>query len=122
MQLSGHPGSLAPAGPGTIWKKQPGDVNEAWVYEALMNDCARGLVPTFYREVTYEGERFIELSDLLYDFNDPAVMDIKIGNRTFLECEVTNTKARKDLYEKVSFVSQRIGSIFGGKAAFFEHR
>lgn len=45
---------------------------------------------------------FIEMQDLLYDFTNPCVMDIKMGTRTFLESEVSNTKARKDLYEKVS--------------------
>ena len=44
------------------------------------------------------------MRDLLYDFNNPSVMDIKIGTRTFLESEVSNTKARNDLYLKVSFV------------------
>lgn len=42
------------------------------------------------------------MRDLLYDFHNPCVMDIKMGTRTFLESEVSNTKARKDLYEKVS--------------------
>lgn len=101
VQLSGHPGSLAPAGPGTIWKKQPGGTNESWVYEALMKDVAREVVPKFYKEITYEGERFIEISDLLHGFNNPSMMDIKVGNRTFLESEVTNNKARNDLYLKM---------------------
>lgn len=43
------------------------------------------------------------MQDLLYNFHNPSVMDIKMGTRTFLESEVTNTKARHDLYEKVSF-------------------
>ena len=86
MQLSGHPGSFAPAGPGTLWKKQGSDNNERVVYEALMKDSARDIVPRFDREVCYKGESFIE---------------IKLGTRTFLESEVTNTTARADLYQKV---------------------
>jgi 1D-myo-inositol-triphosphate 3-kinase len=101
VQLSGHPGSFAPAGPGTLWKKQGSDNNERVVYEALMKDSARDIVPRFDREVCYKGESFIEMQDLLYGFTDPNVMDIKMGTRTFLESEVTNTTARADLYQKV---------------------
>ena len=45
---------------------------------------------------------FIEMEDLLYGFEDPCVMDIKIGTRTFLESEVKNSTPRADLYKKVS--------------------
>ena len=102
VQLSGHPGCFAPAGPGTLWKKQGSDNNERVVYEALMRDVARDIVPKYDREVYYKGESFIEMQDLLHGFTDPHVMDIKMSTRTFLESEVTNTMARSDLYQKVS--------------------
>ncbi|XP_044004088.1 inositol-trisphosphate 3-kinase homolog [Aphidius gifuensis] len=38
---------------------------------------------------------------LLFGFNDPYVMDIKLGTRTFLETEVSKKIARNDLYEKM---------------------
>ncbi|XP_076056473.1 inositol-trisphosphate 3-kinase-like protein isoform X2 [Oratosquilla oratoria] len=101
VQLSGHPGSLAPAGPGTIWKKRNADAFETAAYQSLMHDSARDIVPTFFREISYQGEYFIEMADLLYDFHNPSVMDIKMGTRTFLESEVSNTKAREDLYYKM---------------------
>lgn len=102
FQLSGHPDCFAPAGPGTIWKKCSGGT-EAIVYEALSKEPAlRDIVPRFLREVEYGGETFIELQDLLHNFRDPHVMDIKMGTRTFLESEVQNTFAREDLYLKVS--------------------
>lgn len=44
---------------------------------------------------------FIEMQDLLHGFTDPNVIDIKMGTRTFLESEVTNTTGRSDLYQKV---------------------
>ncbi len=47
------------------------------------------------------GTGFIEMQDLLHGFTDPNVIDIKMGTRTFLESEVTNTTARSDLYQKV---------------------
>lgn len=105
FQLSGHPDCFAPAGPGTIWKKRSGGPENAEreVYEALSSDPAlRDIVPRYFREVEYRGEKFIELQDLLHGFSDPHVMDIKMGTRTFLESEVQKTTARPDLYQKVS--------------------
>lgn len=51
------------------------------------------------------GETYLELQDLLQGFKDPAVMDIKMGRRTFLESEVTNTNLRNDLYKKMIAVA-----------------
>lgn len=101
VQLSGHEGSLAPAGPGTIWKKRPPDNAEVKAYEALTNDVIHDMVPRYYKDVEYNGEHFIEMEDLLFNFKNPCIMDIKMGTRTFLESEVQNNKARNDLYEKM---------------------
>lgn len=107
FQLAGHPGSLAPAGPGTVWKRRaagdhPAHNPERDAYEAL-GSCPhmRSAIPRYYRELEYGGERFIELQDLLHGFRDPHVMDVKMGTRTFLEDEVSNARARPDLYEKM---------------------
>ncbi|XP_023948224.2 inositol-trisphosphate 3-kinase homolog isoform X7 [Bicyclus anynana] len=107
FQLSGHPGSLAPAGPGTVWKRRaagdhPAHNPERDAYEALAA-CPhmRSAIPRYYRELEYGGENFIELQDLLHGFRDPYVMDVKMGTRTFLEEEVSNARARHDLYEKM---------------------
>lgn len=104
FQLSGHPDCFAPAGPGTIWKKRGGGPENAEreVYEALSSEPAmRDVVPRYFREVEYRGEKFIEIQDLLHGFSDPHVMDVKMGTRTFLECEVQKTTARPDLYQKM---------------------
>ncbi|XP_041374297.1 inositol-trisphosphate 3-kinase homolog isoform X2 [Gigantopelta aegis] len=103
IQLAGHPGSFAPAGPNTIWKKRITKENyETKTYEALMDDPnTESIIPCFYREVEYNAEFFIEIEDLLQHFNDPNIMDIKMGKRTFLESEVKNAVLRKDLYEKM---------------------
>ncbi|CAG2165287.1 unnamed protein product [Oppiella nova] len=101
VQLSGHEDSFALAGPGTIWKKRSSDDTEVRAYEALMNDSMCEMVPKFFRDVFYNGDYFIELEDLLFEYKDAAIMDIKMGTRTFLEDEVTNTKARQDLYDKM---------------------
>nr|KAG5688145.1 hypothetical protein BaRGS_028438 [Batillaria attramentaria] len=102
IQVAGHPGSFAPAGPNTIWKKRMEKENyETKTYQALMDEPLRDMVPTFHREVEYNGEYFIEMEDLLQHFSDPNIMDIKMGKRTFLELEVKNPVLRKDLYEKM---------------------
>ncbi|KAF5272202.1 hypothetical protein FQA39_LY01284 [Lamprigera yunnana] len=104
FQLSGHPDSLAPAGPGTVWKKRSGspEDTEKLVYEQLSQDLLlQDIIPKYYRQVDYQGEKFIELQDLLHEFRDPHVIDVKMGTRTFLESEVQKTKARNDLYQKM---------------------
>jgi len=102
VQLAGHPGSFAPAGPHSIWKKRLTKENmETVAYQSLMNDLVRDIIPKFYREVEYNGDCFIEIEDLLQHFHDPNIMDIKMGSRTFLESEVKNPVLRKDLYEKM---------------------
>ncbi|CAL1547889.1 unnamed protein product [Lymnaea stagnalis] len=103
IQLAGHPGSFAPAGPNTIWKKRLVKENyETLAYQALSDfPQSRNIMPAFYREVEFNGEYFIEMEDLLHHFNDPSIMDIKMGTRTFLEAEVKNPVLRKDLYEKM---------------------
>ena len=101
VQLSGHEDSFALAGPGTIWKRRSTDDTEVRAYEALMQDSMSEMVPKFFRDVKYKGDNFIEMEDLLYEFKDAAIMDIKMGTRTFLESEVKNTMARHDLYDKM---------------------
>lgn len=44
---------------------------------------------------------YIEIEDLTKNFTSPAVMDIKLGTRTFLESEVGNLTKRLDLYRKM---------------------
>lgn len=48
---------------------------------------------------------YLQLQDLLSDFNQPCVMDCKVGVRTYLEEELSKAKEkpklRKDMYEKM---------------------
>ncbi|ROT73372.1 hypothetical protein C7M84_008209 [Penaeus vannamei] len=52
-----------------------------------------------------DGERYLQLQDLLSDFTLPCVMDIKMGVRTYLEDELAKArekpKLRKDMFEKM---------------------
>lgn len=45
---------------------------------------------------------YLQLQDLLSDFNQPCVMDCKIGVRTYLEEELSKAKEKPKL-RKVSF-------------------
>lgn len=104
VQLSGHKDSVVPATDHTVWKKSvgiKGEDNEAEVYKLLMTDACRPFVPKFYRQVEHNGDVFIEIEDLTRQFNQPAIMDVKMGTRTFLEHEVANSKKRQDLYMKM---------------------
>nr|CAD2149577.1 unnamed protein product [Meloidogyne enterolobii] len=106
VQLSGHQGTIVPASNHSLWKKQPqGSHTEAKAYSQIMLDPAlKGVTPNFIREIQHRNEVFIEIQDLLAEFPDPstrAIMDIKIGSRTFLESEVANKHKRVDLYKKM---------------------
>ncbi|VDP11651.1 unnamed protein product [Onchocerca flexuosa] len=103
VQLSGHEGTIIPATDKTLWKRQSrNNCNESNAYRALMNDPAlHTFVPRYYREIENENDSFIEIEDLTALFDDPAIMDIKMGTRTFLESEVNSTTVRNDLYEKM---------------------
>lgn len=120
VQLSGHEGAFAPAGPGTIWKRRPAaDNTEVKAYQAITEDIMRDFTPKFYKEVQYKADYYIEMQDLLAGFHEPSVMDIKLGTRTFSESDVKNQLPRSDLYEKMIEVDvtvateeeKRVGAI-----------
>ncbi|XP_072937677.1 inositol-trisphosphate 3-kinase A isoform X3 [Epargyreus clarus] len=105
IQLAGHQGNFK-AGPdqGTILKKL--SQQEERCFQVLMKDILRPFVPEYKGQVTCEdGELYLQLQDLLSDFDCPCVMDCKIGVRTYLEEELAKakekTKLRKDMYEKM---------------------
>lgn len=103
LQLSGHPKSIAPMANGIVRKRVsgPGDA-EVLAYRQLAVDShAAKMVPKFLGMHHLDGDHFIELQDLLHGFQDPNVMDIKLGFRTFSENEVSNTTLREDLYKKM---------------------
>ncbi|KIH62011.1 inositol-pentakisphosphate 2-kinase [Ancylostoma duodenale] len=108
VQLSGHEGSIVPASTCTLYKKQAGNCSEARAYEAISRDpYLTGFTPRYFKQLQKNDECFIEIEDLLQQFADPtktSIMDIKMGTRTFLESEVSNTKRRKDLYEKMTAI------------------
>ncbi|CAH2328430.1 inositol-trisphosphate 3-kinase A [Pelobates cultripes] len=103
VQLAGHTGSFKAAAGGTILKRY--SENEKNCFELLMNDSLSCCVPTFHGVVERDGESYIQLDDLLNNFDEPCVMDCKMGVRTYLEEELTKArgkpKLRKDMYKKM---------------------
>lgn len=104
VQLAGHPDSFVRGcrRTGTVCKKQvKREWSEAQTYQALMEDPLCPAIPKFYREFEQNDEVYIEIEDLLHQFTDPNVMDIKMGTRTFQESEAKNMELRRDLYNKM---------------------
>lgn len=101
VQLAGHQGCFKPGENGTILKKSTDKERECLV--KLMKDILRPYIPDYKREVNKGGERYLEMQDLLQDFESPCVMDCKMGTRTYLEDELAKAKSkpRKDLFQKM---------------------
>ncbi|EDV23724.1 uncharacterized protein TRIADDRAFT_27232 [Trichoplax adhaerens] len=103
VQLAGHQGNFKAGEAGTILKKYAPKEKEA--LSLLMRDILRPYVPEFQKEVIRNDERFIQMQDLLGDFDTPSVMDLKMGVRTYLEEELqkarTKPKLRRDMYQKM---------------------
>eukprot|EP00055_Hartaetosiga_balthica_P004780 m.13060 g.13060 ORF g.13060 m.13060 type:complete len:367 (+) comp4103_c0_seq1:298-1398(+) len=104
IQLTGHKGDFA-SGSGVIFKKSS-DL-EKWAYEDVSNDPAlKAFVAMYFSTVMLRNEdnepvEFIQLQDLLCLYDNPSIMDVKMGIRTFQEQEIEKTKRRKDLLAKM---------------------
>lgn len=103
VQLAGHTGSFKAAAGGTILKRY--SETEKKCFELLMKDPLAACVPSFHGVSERDGESYIQLDDLLNNFDEPCVMDCKMGVRTYLEEELTKArgkpKLRKDMYKKM---------------------
>ncbi|KAG1685701.1 Inositol-trisphosphate 3-kinase B [Nymphon striatum] len=103
VQLAGHQGNFRAGEQGTILKKLCN--REDTCLNNLMKDILKPFVPDYKGEVDTSDGKFVQLQDLLADFENPCVMDIKMGVRTYLEEELAKakekTKLRKDMYEKM---------------------
>lgn len=72
-------GSFKAAAGGTILKLY--SENEKNCFELLMNDILASCVPTYHGVTERDEESYIQLDDLLNSFDEPCVMDCKIGIR-----------------------------------------
>ncbi|KAK3880192.1 hypothetical protein Pcinc_015292, partial [Petrolisthes cinctipes] len=111
VQLAGHQGNFrAGYKQGTILKKLCPAEEKA--LEGIMVDILRPYVPRYTGVVEgADGEKYLQLEDLLSSFALPCVMDIKMGVRTYLEDELAKArekpKLRKDMYEKMTQIDAK---------------
>ncbi|XP_061166291.1 inositol-trisphosphate 3-kinase B-like isoform X1 [Saccostrea echinata] len=103
IQLAGHQGNFQAGEPGAVLKKY--DSREQKAFDKLMKDVLRSYVPEYRGDVFKNNEKYLQLQDLLCEFDSPCVMDIKMGTRTYLEEELEKArekpKLRKDMYQKM---------------------
>jgi len=85
--------------PGMILKKSSDIEHEA--LEKLMGTSLKKYCPCYYGRETIDDEMFLVMQNCLYELERPHVMDIKMGQRTFQETEVSNSKRRMDLLQKM---------------------
>lgn len=84
-------------------------------FTRLMQDELKQFVPEYKGTVEKDGGRYLEMKDLLIDFTSPAIMDVKIGTRTYVgeddddedddgdddERSQGQERPRPDLYKKM---------------------
>ncbi|XP_067680563.1 uncharacterized protein [Haliotis asinina] len=106
IQLAGHQGNFQAGEAGAVLKKL--DSREKQCYLKLMSDSLKPFVPEYRGDTEKAGDKYIQLQDLLCEFNTPCVMDIKMGCRTYLEEELEKARSkptlRKDMYKKMTEV------------------
>ncbi|XP_071078932.1 uncharacterized protein [Haliotis cracherodii] len=106
IQLAGHQGNFQAGDAGAVLKKL--DSRERQCYLKLMSDSLKPFVPEYRGDTEKAGDKYIQLQDLLCEFNTPCVMDIKMGCRTYLEEELEKARSkptlRKDMYKKMTEV------------------
>lgn len=103
LQVVGHAGSFRIGNYGTLLKKFC--EGEQQCYLKLMKDALRPFVPAYHGMVRLDEQDYNMMDNLLNHFSTPAVMDCKMGSRTYLEEELCISRERpqprKDMYEKM---------------------
>lgn len=84
---------------GTILKLSTG--NEEVCLRKLSNDELSPFVPKVYGTRVFDGETYLEMQDLLANFSNASVMDVKMGCRTYREEELGSALLRHDMYNKM---------------------
>ncbi|XP_039217836.1 inositol-trisphosphate 3-kinase C [Crotalus tigris] len=103
VQLAGHAGNFKAGDLGHVLKRHCS--NEQQCLECLGGDALQPYVPAYYGMVEHDGEPYIQMEDLLAGFENPSIMDCKMGTRTYLEEELEKARQqpclRHDMYDKM---------------------
>uniref|UniRef100_A0A3Q3EE26 Kinase n=1 Tax=Labrus bergylta TaxID=56723 RepID=A0A3Q3EE26_9LABR len=88
---------------------------EQQCYLRLMEDSLRPFVPAYHGVVQRDEQDYNMMDNLLTHFNTPAIMDCKMGTRTYLEEELViareRPQPRKDMYEKMVAVDPEAPTV-----------
>ncbi|XP_071775231.1 inositol-trisphosphate 3-kinase C [Centroberyx gerrardi] len=103
LQVVGHAGSFHVGEYGMLLKRFC--EGEQQCFQKLMDDTLKPFVPTYHGVVQRDEHDYNMMDNLLTHFNTPAIMDCKMGSRTYLEEELLiaqeRPQPRKDMYEKM---------------------
>ncbi|XP_064837544.1 inositol-trisphosphate 3-kinase C-like isoform X1 [Oncorhynchus masou masou] len=103
VQVVGHAGSFHAGDYGMLLKRYT--EGEQKCLQRLMEDSLRPFVPGYHGVVQRAEQDYNMMDDLLTHFNSPAIMDCKMGTRTYLEEELAKARERpqprQDMYEKM---------------------
>ncbi|KAK2828462.1 hypothetical protein Q5P01_019496 [Channa striata] len=103
LQVVGHAGNFHVGDYGTLLKRFCKE--EQQCYLRLMEDTLRPFVPAYHGVVQQDKQDYNVIDNLLTHFDSPAIMDCKMGSRTYLEKELLvareRPQPRKDMYEKM---------------------
>ncbi|XP_014052364.1 inositol-trisphosphate 3-kinase C isoform X1 [Salmo salar] len=103
VQVVGHAGSFHAGDYGMLLKRYT--EGEQKCLQRLMEDSLRPFVPGYHGVVQRAEQDYNMMDDLLTHFNSPAIMDCKMGTRTYLEEELVKARERpqprQDMYEKM---------------------
>lgn len=113
LQVVGHAGSFHIGDYGTLLKRFC--EGEQQCYLRLMEDSLRPFVPAYYGVVQHGEHNYNMMDNLLINFNEPAIMDCKMGSRTYLEEELLMARERPqprhDMYEKMVAVDPEAPTV-----------
>lgn len=110
FQLAGHKECFKLGlKPDTILKKATGDEEEC-LTKIQRDPCLARFAPRVYGLVDQNGDRYLEMQDLLAGFRNASAMDVKMGYRTYREDELykalRETQLRHDMYDKMIEVDE----------------
>ncbi|KAJ7995933.1 hypothetical protein DPEC_G00231840 [Dallia pectoralis] len=103
VQVVGHAGSFHAGDNGMLLKQHT--EGERLCLQRLMEDSLRPYVPGYHGVVRRSDHDYNMMDDLLAHFSCPAIMDCKMGTRTYLEEDLAKARERPqprhDMYEKM---------------------
>ncbi|XP_010897134.1 inositol-trisphosphate 3-kinase C isoform X2 [Esox lucius] len=103
VQVVGHAGSFHAGDDGMLLKRHT--EGEQQCLQRLMEDSLRSFVPAYHGVVRRSDQDYNMMDDLLAHFSCPAIMDCKMGTRTYLEEDLAKARERpqprRDMYEKM---------------------